>query len=305
MTKNSKRIVVIAGPTAVGKTALAVKVAKYFETAVISADSRQFFKEMNIGTAKPSEVEMDGVKHYLVNNLSIQEDYNVGNFEKEVLNILEALFKDKDTVIVSGGSGLYVKALCDGIDDMPEIPAEIREELNEIYRKKGLIYLQEELKRIDPVYYKIVDMHNPQRLIRALELFKATGKNMSYYRSVSSSVKRPFDIIKVGLERQREELYERIDRRMDLMIEQGLFQEAESLISFQELNALQTVGYSEIFAYLNGEYDKEEAVRLLKRNSRRYAKRQLTWFKKDKEFTWFHPEEETVIINWLKERIQA
>ena len=302
MNKNSKRIIVIAGPTAVGKTALAVKMAKYFKTAVISADSRQFYKEMNIGTAKPSTEEMADVPHYFIDNLSIEEDYNIGNFEKQALAVLDDLFQEKDTVIVSGGSGLYVKALCEGINDMPEIPSEIRESLNNLYKERGLQYLQERLMEVDPDYFKIVDLNNPQRLIRALELFETSGNNMTYYRSVTTSVRRPFNIIKIGLERPRQELYERIDLRMDEMIIQGLFQEAHNLLPYQHLNALQTVGYTEIFSYFNGDYDREEAIRLLKRNSRRYAKRQLTWFKKDIEFTWFHPEDEETIINWLNSK---
>ncbi len=303
MNKNSKRIIVIAGPTAVGKTALAVKMAKYFETAVISADSRQFYKEMNIGTAKPSFEEMADVPHYFIDSLSIEEDYNIGNFEKEALVVLDDLFQKKDTVIVSGGSGLYVKALCEGINEMPQIPSEIRENLNNIYKERGLQYLQERLMEVDPEYCKIVDLNNPQRLIRALELFETSGNNMTYYRSFTPNIQRPFSIIKIGLERPRQELYERIDLRMDEMILQGLFQEVQKLLPYQHLNALQTVGYSEIFSYFNGDYDREEAIRLLKRNSRRYAKRQLTWFKKDIEFTWFHPENETSIFNWLNDRI--
>lgn len=305
MNKNSKRILVIAGPTAVGKTALAIKIAKYFQTAVISADSRQFFKEMSMGTAKPGKEEMDGVPHYFIDNLSIEEDYNVGNFEKDALNLLKKLFQQKDTVIVSGGSGLYVKALCEGINDMPQIPAEIREKINIAYEEKGLQYLQERLKEVDPEYYKIVDLKNPQRLIRALELYEISGENMTYFRSINTNIQRPFNIIKIGLERPREELYKRIDIRMDQMIDQGLFKEAQNLLPFQHLNALQTVGYSEIFSYFNGDYDREEAIRLLKRNSRRYAKRQLTWFKKDQDFTWFHPDDELSILDWVKEKINV
>ncbi len=305
MTKNSKSIIVIAGPTAVGKTALSVKIARKMETSIISADSRQFYKEMNIGTAKPSEEEMDGIPHFFINNLSITTEYNVGNFEKDALKILEQLFERKNTVIVTGGSGLYVKALCEGINEMPEIPPEIRENLNHTYTEKGLKHIQGLLKKIDPEYYQTVDLHNPQRLIRALELHESSGKNMTYWRGLSTKIKRPFEIHKLGLERPRAELYNRIDLRMDEMIEQGLFQEAKSLQHFQHLNALQTVGYSEIFGFLNGNYDREEAVRLLKRNSRRYAKRQLTWFKKDKNYDWFHPENEKEIFRWILDKTNS
>ncbi len=303
MNKNSKRIVILAGPTAVGKTALSVRLAKYFNSVILSADSRQFYKETNIGTAKPTKEETKHVPHYFINSLSIHDEYNIGKFEKDALKLLDELFKKSDTVIVAGGSGLYIKALCEGINDMPLIPAEIREGLNKMYAEKGIDALQEEVKLTDPAYYEIVDHNNPQRLIRALELYKATGKNMSYYRAQDGSVERPFDIIKIGLERPREELYDRINLRMDQMIAEGLFEEAEKLLPYSELNALQTVGYSEIFGFLKSRYDKEEAVRLLKRNSRRYAKRQLTWFKKDPDFQWFHPENEAQIIKVIEAKI--
>ncbi|WP_317193562.1 tRNA (adenosine(37)-N6)-dimethylallyltransferase MiaA [Marivirga aurantiaca] len=291
---------VLAGPTAVGKTALSVRLAKYFKSVILSADSRQFYKETNVGTAKPTLEEMQNIPHYFINSLSIHEDYNVGKFEKDSLNLLQELFDKLDTVIVAGGSGLYIKALCEGIDDMPSIPTEIRESLNQTFKEKGIGFLQEQLQLTDPAYFKIVDQNNPQRLIRALELYEATGKKMSFYRAQSSEIVRPFDIIKIGLERPREELYERINARMDQMIDEGLFEEAEKLLPFKHLNALQTVGYSEIFGYLQGEYDREEAVRLLKRNSRRYAKRQLTWFKKDQDFKWFNPGSEAEIIETIE-----
>ncbi|GAA5037419.1 tRNA dimethylallyltransferase 1 [Marivirga lumbricoides] len=300
MNNNSKRIIVLAGPTAVGKTALSVKLAKYFNTEILSADSRQFYKETNIGTAKPTAEEMQEVPHYFINTLSIRDEYNVGQFEKDALNVLDDLFKTKEVVIVVGGSGLYVKALCEGIDEMPAIPSAIREKLNRDFTEKGIGYLQQQVALVDPDYYKIVDQNNPQRLIRVLELYQTTGKNMSFYREQSREVKRPFAITKIGLERPREILYERIDRRMDQMIDEGLFEEAEQLLPFKDLNALQTVGYSEIFNFLEGQYDREETVRLLKRNSRRYAKRQLTWFKKDQQFQWFHPNQEAEIIKAIE-----
>lgn len=300
MSNNSKRIIVLAGPTAVGKTALSVRLAKHFNTVILSADSRQFYKETNIGTAKPAIEEMQDVPHYFINSLSIHDDYNVGQFEKDALALLDDLFKTKDLVIVAGGSGLYVKALCEGIDEMPAISASVRQKLNEEFAERGIEYLQEQVTLIDPEYYRIVDQNNPQRLIRVLELYQTTGKNMSFYRSQTHEVKRPFAITKIGLERPREKLYERIDVRMDQMIAEGLFEEAAQLLSFKHLNALQTVGYSEVFGYLDGQYDREEAVRLLKRNSRRYAKRQLTWFKKDQQFQWFHPDQESEIIQAIE-----
>ncbi|MGM0581042.1 MAG: tRNA (adenosine(37)-N6)-dimethylallyltransferase MiaA [Bacteroidota bacterium] len=303
MTKKLKTIVILAGPTAVGKTSLSIQLAKGFQTEIISADSRQFYKEMEIGTAKPSEEEMDGVPHHFVNSHSIQDDYNVGQFEKDVLKLLDELFQKHDVVFVVGGSGLYVKALCEGIDDMPTIPVEIRQKLNAEFVQNGIEYLKKEVAQCDPKYFEIVDQQNPQRLIRALELYRATGKNMSFYRGQEKQVERPFNIIKIGLERPREELYDRINLRMDQMIAEGLFEEAEKLYPFKNLNALQTVGYSEIFGFLNGEYDREEAIRLLKRNSRRYAKRQMTWFKRDPEFVWFSAEEKDKVVDYLESKI--
>lgn len=291
---------ILAGPTAVGKTALSIQLTKLFQTEIISADSRQFYKEMEIGTAKPTPQEMDGIPHHFVNSHSIHDEYNAGQFENDALKLLEKLFQKHDVVFVVGGSGLYVKALCEGIDEMPSIPAEIRKLLNDEFEQNGIEYLQKQVEASDPEYFEIVDRKNPQRLIRALEVHRATGKNMSYYRTHNNKVDRPFNILKVGLERPREELYDRINLRMDQMMAEGLFEEAEALSKYQHLNALQTVGYSEIFGYLNGKYDKEEAVRLLKRNSRRYAKRQMTWFKRDEEFVWFSAEEKAEIIKYLK-----
>ncbi|HET8859003.1 tRNA (adenosine(37)-N6)-dimethylallyltransferase MiaA [Marivirga sp.] len=303
MTKKSKTIVILAGPTAVGKTALSIELAKKFQSEIISADSRQFFKEMEIGTAKPTIQEMDGIPHHFVNSHSIHEEYNVGQFEKDTLNLLDVLFQKHDIVFVVGGSGLYVKALCEGIDEMPAIPAEIRQKLNVEFEQHGIKYLQKQVFESDPEYFDIVDQQNPQRLIRALELYRATGKNMSFYRSQNNQVERSFHIIKIGLERPREELYDRINLRMDQMIAEGLFEEAKKLYPFKNLNALQTVGYSEIFGFLDGKYDREEAVRLLKRNSRRYAKRQMTWFKRDSEFEWFQADDKTKIISFLNKKL--
>ncbi len=298
----SKYLIVIVGPTAVGKTDFSLKLAKKFDTEIISADSRQFFKETEIGTAKPTQEERQQVRHHFVDSLSITDPYDVGDFEKDVLLLLQKLFKSVDVVVMTGGSGLYVKAVCEGLDQMPDVDPDIRMNLNRLFETAGIQMLQEKLLQVDPEYYAKVDLQNPQRLIRALEVWEATGRPFSSFR-VKQTQQRPFEIIKIGLERDREKLYERIDERMDLMISQGLFEEARLLFDQRKLNALQTVGYSEIFGYLEGKYDKEEAVRFLKRNSRRYAKRQLTWFKKDSEIKWFSLDEEEGIWQYLSQRI--
>jgi tRNA dimethylallyltransferase len=301
LSNTSKFLIVVAGPTAVGKTDLCIKIAKKFNTTIISSDSRQFFREMKIGTAKPTPAEQAEVEHHFVDNLSVMEDYDVRKFEQDALLLLNELFSDHQYVVMTGGSGLYVDAICNGFDEMPEIPSGVREELNNLYQREGLEKLQQMVKEADPVYYGQVDLQNPQRLIRALEVFQGTGTPFSAFRK-KEKAERPFKIIKVGLERDRQELYERINLRMDQMIAEGLFEEAAGLFPLRHLNALQTVGYSEIFRFMEGEYDKEEAIRLLKRNSRRYAKRQMTWFKKDPEMVWFHPSELGAIFELIEDQ---
>lgn len=292
----------MVGPTAVGKTDLCLKLARKFATEIVSCDSRQFYRELNLGTAKPSQWELDQAPHHLINSLSITEEYDVKRFEKDALEVLDSIFSRHSTAIMTGGSGLFADAVTQGLDDMPELEAEVREGVISDYEKKGLEWLQAEVAHADPEYYSQVDRQNPQRLMRALEVFRGTGQKFSSFRQKKKTV-RPFKVIKVGLEREREELYERIDRRMDQMVAQGLFEEAESLFGMRHLNALQTVGYSEIFGYLEGSYDREEAVRLLKRNSRRYAKRQLTWFRRDPEISWFHPDQVEEILDWVAGQI--
>ena len=295
-------LIVIVGPTAVGKTALCVRLAKQLSTEIISADSRQLYKEMSIGTAKPTPEEMQGVKHHFIDNKSILEDYNVGAFEKDVLAQLDKIFQEHSCCILTGGSGLYIDAVCSGIDPMPKIDPSIRETLNNEYKKDGLSNLVRELKQVDSAYSEIVDLNNPQRVIRALEVSRATGKPYSLFRKKNIK-RRPFNILKVGLERDREELYERIDARMDNMIKEGLFDEAKLLYPFKAHNALQTVGYSEIFDFMDGIHDREEAVRLLKRNSRRYAKRQMTWFRRDESINWFHADNDTEILKFIYSKL--
>lgn len=296
--KDNKYLIVIAGPTAVGKTDLCINLAKKFNTEIISSDSRQFFKETILGTAKPSDLQLSEVPHHFINSLSIHDNYDVKSFEEDALNLMQEIFQKHDIIIMTGGSGLYIDAICNGFDDMPQVGSEIRQKIIKEYELKGLVFLQEEVKLLDPEYFALVDQNNPQRLMRALEVCRGTGKPFSSFRN-KKKVDRPFKIIKIGLEREREELYRRIDLRMDLMIQEGLFEEAVSLFPHKHLNALQTVGYSEIFGFLEGNYDKEEAIRLLKRNSRRYAKRQLTWFKRDSEMTWFHPDQLEDVLEFI------
>lgn len=295
-------LIVIAGPTAVGKTKSSVNLAHELQCEIISADSRQFFKELVIGTAKPTWEEMGGVTHHFVDFISINREFSAGKFEVETLDLLPKLFQKTNRVIITGGSGLYIQAVCQGMNDIPIVDHRFREELYEELDIHGLQLLLEELKTKDLAYYNFVDKSNPQRIIRALEVCRGTGKPYSSFRLDHKS-KRDFKILKIGLNRGRQELFLRIDLRIDEMIKAGLFEEAQSLYKKSHLNALKTVGYKEIFKYLDGAYDKAETVRLLKRNSRRYAKRQLTWFKKDLEFTWFHPDNHDQILNHINMEI--
>lgn len=292
-------LILVVGPTGVGKTDLCLKLAKKFHTQIISCDSRQFYREMNLGTAKPSIAELAEVPHHLINSLSIEEDYDVRKFEQDALSILDQLYQSHHVVIMTGGSGLFADAVVKGLDDIPDVDPEIRQKIILEFEEMGLEWLQQEVEKADPDYYQVVDRQNPQRLMRALEVFRGTGLKFSTFR-VKKKAERSFKTIKIGLYRDREELYQRIDLRMDQMIDAGLFDEAEALFGKRALNALQTVGYSEIFGYLEGNYDQEEAVRLLKRNSRRYAKRQLTWFRRDAEIQWFKPSQEKEITEWIE-----
>lgn len=301
--KKQKFLVVVVGPTAVGKTDLCVQLAKHYHTEIISADSRQFFKEMSVGTAKPTPEEQQGITHYFVDSHSITEEYNAGAYETDVLQLLEKLFKEKDVVLMTGGSGLYVRAVLEGMDEMPDVDPKIRQELTSQFETEGMAPLLKQLEKLDPLYFAQVDKANTQRVIRALEVCLNSGQPYSSFRK-SEKQERPFQIIKIGLNRDRAELYSRIDQRMDQMLEQGLLDEAKSLYPYRQHNALQTVGYKEIFDYLEGKYNWEEAVRLLKRNSRRYAKRQLTWFNKHpEEYTWFHPQQWDEIVGYINERM--
>ncbi len=299
--KKSKTLIVIVGPTASGKTALAINIARHFGAAVVSADSRQFYREMTIGTAKPTPDELRHVPHYFINSHSIMEDYDAAAFGRDALEKIETLFQEKDYVVLCGGSGLYIRAVLDGFDDIPAISTAVREEINAAYEEYGLSWLQERMAEEDPDHYTKIDRNNPHRLIRALEVKRGTGFSIGHFQTGESKRLHDFCVVKIGLALPRDLLYERIDSRMDAMIAAGLFEEAKALYPFREHQALQTVGYKEIFGFIDGEYDREEAIRLLKRNSRRYAKRQLTWFRRDAEIIWFEiPDEETIIAHISK-----
>ncbi len=300
--KKKKTLVVIVGPTGIGKTDLGVFLAQNLNTEIISADSRQFYRELKIGTAVPSDEELTAVKHHFIGQLSIHEYYNASTFEFEVMDLLEEKFNQLDTMLMVGGSGMYVDAVCRGIDDLPEIDQEIRAKLEEKFQKEGIESLRFELKKLDPEYYDVVDLRNPKRILKGLEICLMTGKTYTSFRK-SIKKERDFDTLKIGLTMDREKLYERIEKRVDRMLEQGLVEEAKEFNSFKQLNALNTVGYKELFAHFDGEYDLAKAVELIKRNSRRYAKRQLSWFKRDEEIIWFESVEQIKIWEFIKTRV--
>lgn len=291
---SKKKLVVLIGPTAVGKTALSIELANFLNTEIVSADSRQFYKELNIGVATPTALELSLAKHNLIGHISIHQKYNVADFEQDALKELERIFQNNDYAVLTGGSGLYVNALCYGVDNMPDVKAEIREELNNLFATKGIAPLQEELMQKDPEYWQIVDRQNHIRLIRALEVCRQTGKTFTSFRS-GEKKKRDFEIIKLGLEREREILLDRIYKRVDLMVEEGLENEARGVYPFRDLQALQTVGYKELFEYFDGKVDFSTAIENIKINTRQYAKRQMTWFKKDKNTLWLNAENK---IDW-------
>ncbi|MFA6277490.1 MAG: tRNA (adenosine(37)-N6)-dimethylallyltransferase MiaA [Pedobacter sp.] len=293
-----KTLVVVVGPTAIGKTALAIELAQFYHSEIISADSRQFFKEMNIGTAKPSEEELAAVPHHFINSHSVKTLFSTGDFEVQALQLMEVLFKKHDILIMVGGSGLYIDAICKGLDDLPEIDLTIREKLNQQLADEGIESIRTQLQELDPEYFTKVDQSNPQRMIRGLEVVLSTGQKLSSFLTANKK-ERPFNIIKIGLNTDRALLYERINHRVDVMIEAGQIAEAESLIPYRQYNALNTVGYSELFDYLDGKTDLASAVAMIKQNTRRFAKRQLTWFRRDENTTWFEPNQIDEIIQYL------
>ena len=293
-----KKLIVLTGPTAVGKTAVSLDIAKHFGIPVINADSRQIFKELKIGTARPTEEEMQEVKHYFVGTLGIEDYYSASLYEQQVLELLEKEFQSHEYALLSGGSMMYIDAVCDGIDDIPTIDDNTRALMKQRLKDEGLEALVEELKRLDPEYYEIVDRQNPRRVVHALEICVMTGQTYTSFRKRSKK-ERPFRIIKIGLDRPREELYNRINARVDQMMNDGLLDEVKALYPKKDLNALNTVGYKELFDYLDGRWPLEEAVERIKGNTRRYARKQLTWYKKDEQIRWFHPDDKQAIINYI------
>lgn len=297
-----KTILLLAGPTAVGKTALAIQLAKQFHTEIISADSRQCYKEITIGVAKPSATELQEIKHHFINSHSIHENLNAASFEEYALKAADEIFQEHDIAVMVGGTGLYIKAFCEGMDEIPAVDEVIRKQLQDDYQQQGIEWLQQQVQTHDPLFAKEGEMQNPQRMLRALEVVLSTGQSILQFRK-GEKKKREFNIIKIGLDLPREELYQRINHRVDIMMENGLLKEAESVYPLRHLNALQTVGYRELFDFFDGNSTLEQAIDKIKQNSRHYAKRQLTWFKRDAEMQWFHPANTTQIQDSILQRL--
>ncbi len=298
-----KYLVVIAGATASGKTSVGIQLARHFKTSILSCDSRQFYKEMTIGTAKPSSEELQAVKHYFIDNLSIHDsEYTVGNYEADTLDLLKKLYQTQDVVFMVGGSGLFIKAVCEGLDQFPEIPKSIRNELEQQLEQNGIKSLQEQLKQLDPTTYQFIDLQNPRRLIRALEVCIGSGHPYSSFKNTTIT-QRFFNPIYLQLEWEREILYQRINQRVDMMLKNGLLEEAQSLYPFKNLNCLRTVGYQELFDFFDQKITLEKAVELIKRNSRRYAKRQLTWFRKLDDIQSFSNDNLEAMLQYIEEKM--
>ena len=298
-----RTLIVLIGPTGVGKTELSLSIAESFHTCIVSADSRQLYADLKIGTAAPTPDQLARVPHHFVGTLQLTDYYSAAQYETEVMNKLEELFKENDVVVLTGGSMMYVDAICKGIDDIPTVDKETRELMLQRYEEEGLEQLCKELKLLDPEYYSIVDLKNPKRVIHALEICYMTGKTYTSFRTRSTK-ERPFHIIKIGLTRDREELYDRINRRVDIMMQDGLLEEARSVYTYKHLNSLNTVGYKEMFKYLDGEWTLDFAIEKIKQNSRIYSRKQMTWFKRDTDITWFHPEQQKEIIQHIKSQIK-
>lgn len=291
-------LIVLIGPTGVGKTELSLSIAEHFHTSILSADSRQLYADLKIGTASPTPDQLARVTHYFVGTLQLTEYYSAAQYEADVLAKLEQLFQVHEVVVLTGGSMMYVDAICKGIDDIPTIDSETRELMIQRYEEEGLEKLCAELKLLDPEYYKIVDLKNPKRVLHALEICYMTGKTYTSFRTRSCK-ERPFRIIKIGLTRDREELYDRINRRVDMMMQEGLLEEARRVYPFKHLNSLNTVGYKEMFQYLDGEWTLDFAIEKIKQNSRIYSRKQMTWFKRDTDIAWFHPDQKAEIMQYI------
>ncbi|MDA3892492.1 MAG: tRNA (adenosine(37)-N6)-dimethylallyltransferase MiaA [Salinivirgaceae bacterium] len=300
LTNKPNTLVVLLGPTGIGKTDLSIELAKTFNTEIISCDSRQMYRELSIGTAVPEAHQLASVQHHFIGNLSIHDYYSSGVYELQAIKLLANLFQQKKHVIMTGGSGLYIDAVVKGIDDLPSINPEVRGALKEEFETKGIEYLKDKLEKLDPEYYEIADLNNPKRILKALEVFEITGKKYSTLRTQPNK-KRNFNTIQIGLTMDREELYNRINLRVEHMLEAGLVEEAHRFHNYKHLNSLNTVGYKELFAHFDGEYDLNEAIRLIKRNSRRYAKRQLTYWNRDKSIHWFLPSQKQDIVEKIQE----
>lgn len=299
---NKKTLIVLIGPTGVGKTDLSIKIAEKYGSPIISADSRQLYSDLKIGTAAPTEEYLKRVKHYFVGTLKLTDYYSAAQYESEAISLLEELFKSNNTILLTGGSMMYIDAICKGIDDIPTVDSETRQMMMEKYEKEGLDRLCAELKLLDPEYYSTVDLKNPKRVIHALEICYMTGKTYTSFRT-GNKKQRPFDIIKIGLCRDREELYERINKRVDIMIKEGLVDEVKSVYEYRKLNSLNTVGYKEIIQYLEGNCTLEFAIEKIKQNSRIYSRKQMTWFKRDNDITWFHPDKEEEIMEFIESKL--
>ena len=299
-----KYLVVIAGPTASGKTATAIKVAKALGTEIISADSRQFYKELPIGTAAPTPEEQAEVQHHMIHNLNVEDKYDVADYEHDVLALLKQLFVNHDAVVLTGGSGLFIDAVCKGLDSIPDISEEVRNKVDELYKKGGLIALQNEVERLDPEYYSIVDKYNPRRLQRAVEVCYQTGLTYSSFRK-NTVKQRDFKIIKVALLWERSELINRINKRVEIMVNEGLVEEAKSMYPKRHLNSLNTVGYKEVFEYFDGKVSLNEAIENIKINTRQYAKRQMTWLRKNNDYKWFTIDELDEMLNYINSVING
>ena len=295
MNINKKKLIAIVGPTASGKTNLAIDLANYYDCEIISADSRQFYREMNIGTAKPSENQLIDVKHHFINNLSVTDNYTVGDYKDEVNTFLNLYFNSNDYVVMVGGSGLFIDAVINGIDDFPKVPKSLRNKINSDFEKKGIDYLKDELKKLDPKYYKIVDLKNHRRIIRALEVCYFSDKPYSSFLNSSKKKAKKYDVIIIGLNPRKEILEIRINNRVDEMINGGLIKEVKSLLKYRDLNPLNTVGYKELFEFFDGFISLKDAIELIKLNTRKYSKRQMTWFKKNKDILWFEKNDKHLI----------